>query len=486
MNIRRSLRYHLRLLMLPLVGLSVPVTARLKMPHVFSDNMVIQADTTAMLWGHATPEAQVCVSSSWGASASAKADKSGKWKIGIATPPPSYVPLKFTVTDKADSDSISFSNVLAGEVWIASGQSNMDMPLRGYWHQPVEGGGDEITFSSKNGKGIRFLNVPRKISYDLKDDFDATWQISKPETASEFSALAWFFARALKDIIDTPVGIINSAYGGSKVEGWVPEEILAGYPDRDYAAEKNDSTIQDWERVGVMYNSMLFPLAGFTARGFIWNQGESNVGGHSYYPDRQKDMVTHWRKLWNNPDMQFYFVELPGWDYGDVDGTDAALFREAQHRAEKETPGAHIVCTSDLVYPDETDDIHARNKRDIGKRLAAAAATFSYSIKGIPHIYPTFKSVEYKGDKAEIWFNDMWQGFTPNENLQGFEVAGDDRIFHPAEVTLDRNKLSLTVSSPEVKDIKSVRYCFKNFAIGKIHDMYGMPIVPFRTDNWEK
>lgn len=467
-------------------GISFTASCKLQIPHIFSDNMVIQADTTIRLWGYASPEALVNVTSSWGADVSSIADNSGKWMIGLKTPPPSYDPLRITIVDKSDNHPVTFSNILAGEVWIASGQSNMDMPLRGYWHQPIEGGGDEITFSTKNGKGIRFLNVPRKISYTPQEDIDATWQTSNPENTAEFSALAWFFARNLKDIVDTPIGIINTAYGGSKVEAWVPEEIIVKYPDRDYSAEKNDTAMQDWSRVGVMYNAMIHPIAGYTARGFIWNQGESNVGGHHYYPDRQKDMILYWRKVWNNPDMQFYFVELPGWDYGNINGTDAAIFREAQHRAAKETSGAHIICTSDLVYPDESDDIHARNKRDIGKRLAAAAATYSYGIKGIPHKYPTYKSVDFKGAKAELWFNDMWQGFTPNENLEGFEIAGEDGIFYPAQAQIDRNGLSITVSTPEVTDIKSVRYCFKNFAIGKIHDMLGMPIVPFRTDNWDK
>lgn len=480
------MKYKIALFFFLAVGIIFTASSKLRIPHIFSDNMVIQADTTAQLWGYATPGAQVRVESSWGAEASTKADKSGKWTVGIKTPAASYKDLNITITDNSDKHAITFSNVLAGEVWIASGQSNMDMPLRGYWHQPIESGGDEITFSTKNGKGIRFLNVPRKISYTPQDDIDATWQISSPENTAEFSAVAWFFARSLKDIIDTPVGIINSAYGGSKVEAWVPEEIIAKYPDRDYLAEMNDTVMEDWSRVVVMYNAMIHPLAGYTARGFIWNQGESNVGGHSYYPDRQRDMITYWRKIWKNPEMQFYFVELPGWDYGNVNGIDAALFREAQHRAERETPGSHIICTSDLVYPDESDDIHARNKKDIGKRMAAAAATYSYGIKGIPHKYPTYKSVDYKGVKAEVWFNDMWQGFTPNENLEGFEVAGEDHIFHPAKAEIDRNGLSITVSAPEVNDIKSVRYCFKNFAIGKIHDMLGMPIVPFRTDNWDK
>lgn len=465
-------------------AIAVPAGAKVKMPHIFSDNMVLQADTTAMLWGYAAPNAEVRIQTSPGATASAKADANGKWKAGIATAAPSYEPFTLTVTDTSDGDSVTFGNVLAGEVWFASGQSNMEMPLRGYMHQPIEGAGDEIMFSSKLGKGIRFINVPRTVNYTPQEDFEAVWNVSNPQSVQELSALAWFFARNLEQLIERPIGIINAAWGGSKVEGWVPESILANYPDRDYAAERDNPDINDWERVGIMYNSLLYPVAGYTARGFLWNQGESNVGGHAYYPSRQNDMVAHWRELWNNPDMQFYFVELPGWDYGNVDHIDAALFREAQHKAEAITPGAHIVCTSDLVYPDEPDDIHARNKRDLGKRMAAQAAVHSYGIRGIPHVYPTYKDVDFRGKEAVISFNNAWQGFTPNDHITGFEVAGEDHVFYPAEAVPDRYNPVITVSSPEVSDIKAVRYCFKNFAIGSLHDSFGLPLVPFRTDNW--
>lgn len=472
------------ILLFLLIGISLSGNTKVKLPHLFTDNMVIQADTVAQLWGKASPNSDVNITGSWGIDITVKTDKKGDWKAGISTPAPSFNPESITITDMNDRQSVTLNNVLPGEVWIASGQSNMEMPLRGFWHQPVEGAGDEIMFSRKLGDGIRFLNVPRVVSYTPLDDFESAWQESNPETAGEFSAAAWFFARYLKDIIDRPIGIISNAWGGSKVEGWVPEEILTTYPDRNYAAEK-DSVMNDWERIGIMYNSQLHPIAGYTAKGFLWNQGESNVGRHMDYPSRQNDMVEHWRQLWNNPDMHFYFVELPGWEYGDVNGTSAALFREAQHKAETITPGSHVISTSDLVYPDEPDDIHARNKKEIGKRLAALAATYSYGIKGIPHKYPTYSRAEINGNKAEIFFDNIWQGFTPNDELEGFEVAGEDRVFHPAKARPFREGLSIIVTSDDVDDIKSVRYCFKNFAIGKIHDSYGLPIIPFRTDNWD-
>lgn len=266
----------------------------------------------------------------------------------------------------------------------------------------------------------------------------------------------------------------------------MPRSILDTYADVDVDAERKSKETSDWYRANVMYNAMLLPVAGYTARGYLWNQGEANVGKHTDYPSRQNDMVRHWRELWGNPDMPFYFVELPGWDYGDVNGTVCALFREAQHKAAAENHKQYIVCTSDLVYPDESDDIHARNKRPIGNRLAQAAATYTYGLKGIPHRYPTFREMDNRGSEAELSFNDAWQGFTPNENITGFEVAGSDHQFHPAKAVIDRDKLTITVSSPEVSKIEAVRYCFKNFVPGNLHDMVGMPLVPFRTDNWEK
>lgn len=458
-------------------------SAKVELPHIFSDNMMLQADTTAMLWGKATPGARVEACGSWGGKANTVADADGKWRMSIATPAAGYTPLTLKFHDSASpADTLTLHDILAGEVWVASGQSNMEMPLRGFWNQPVEGGGEQITFSRKLGRGVRFITVPKAGSYEPFDDIDASWQQCYPATVADFSALGWFFATALRDIIDTPVGIISCSYGGSKLEGWLPAEIIANYPDRNLEAERADTSIEEFARVNVMYNAMLLPIAGFTARGFLWNQGESNVGAHTTYPARQAEMLDHWRKLWGNDAMPFYFVELPGWEYSDPDGIEAALFREAQHDAAAATDGAYIVCTSDLVYPDEPDDIHARNKRSIGIRMAALAATHTYGIKGVPHTFPTFRSMTVDGPKAVLSFNNAWQGFTPNNDLEGFEAAAADGVFHPAKATIDRSHMTIIVTLPGAERIEAVRYCFRNFAIGRIHDMNGMPLVPFRTD----
>ena len=286
-------------------------------------------------------------------------------------------------------------------------------------------------------------------------------------------------------MLNVPVGIISCAYGGSKVEGWMPKEKLDTYAGWDMAKEEKDSAMNEYERIGVMYNAMLHPVIGYTVKGFLWNQGESNVGRHKEYPGHQRDMVEIWREKWGRGDLPFYFVELPGWKYGDGDETAAAYFRECQHKAAEITPNSGIVCTTDLMYPFELEDIHARKKREIGERLAFMAAARTYGLNGVPHTYPTFKSVELKGSTALLRFDNADAGLNPNMNLPGFEVAGEDRVFYPANASEDWNARTVTVSSDKVKDIKAVRYCFHNFAIGQLKDMYGMPLVPFRTDDWD-
>ena len=361
----------------------------------------------------------------------------------------------------------------------------MEMPLRGFGIQPIEGAGEAIAYSGKYPH-IRMANVPKRQEYDKQERVEGKWNVSSPAKAAEFSALAYFFARSLSDIINTPVGIINCAYGGSKLESWLPKEMLDTYPGYDMEAERSGAkTVDPWHRIGVLYNGMLHPLAGYTIKGFLWNQGESNVGLHNEYPSHKKDLVQLWRNEWGNPDLPFYFVEMPPWSYGDPQGDHAARFRECQHKAAAMIPNTGIVCTTDLIYPHELEDVHASQKKPIGERLAFLAAAKTYGVEGIHTQYPTFKSVDYQGDKAVLTFDNAYGGLNPNRDIEGFEVAGEDKVFHPAKAVEDWDKFTITVSSPEVSDIKAVRYCFRNFAPGKLKDMLGLPLVPFRTDDGE-
>ena len=413
-----------------------------ELPDIISDNAVLQQNTKARLWGWARPGRKVTVTPSWdGKSYTAKADsKTGRWDVNVDTPEASFTPWTVTFDDGESPKTIS--NVLIGEVWFCSGQSNMEMPLRGFGIQPIEGAGEAIAYSGKYPH-IRMANVPKRQEYDKPERVEGKWNVSSPAKAAEFSALAYFFART------------------------------------------GEKTVDPWYRIGVLYNGMLHPLAGYTIKGFLWNQGESNVGLHNEYPSHKKDLVQLWRNEWGNPDLPFYFVEMPPWSYGDPQGDHAARFRECQHKAAAMIPNTGIVCTTDLIYPHELEDVHASQKKPIGERLAFLAAAKTYGVEGIHTQYPTFKSVDYQGDKAVLTFDNAYGGLNPNRDIEGFEVAGEDKVFHPAKAVEDWDKFTITVSSPEVSDIKAVRYCFRNFAPGKLKDMLGLPLVPFRTDNWE-
>lgn len=468
-------------------GIPVGMEAKIDLPDIISSNAVLQQNSDARLWGWAKPGSTVTVTPSWsGKSVAVKADaKSGKWNAEVATPAASYTPFTITISDP--DGEVTLDDILIGEVWFCSGQSNMEMPLRGFGFQPIEGAGEAIAYAGKY-PGIRVARVPKAQSYKEEERVPGKWKKSLPENAPEFSALAYFFARSLNDLLDVPVGIIDCAYGGAKVEGWMPKEILDTYPGWDMDKEEKNPKLGDYERIGVMYNAMLKPIAGYNVKGFLWNQGESNVGMHDTYPQHQTDMVEHWRKLWDLGELPFYFVEMPGWNYDNQPNADkAAIFRECQHKAAEMLPNSGIVCTSDLIYPFELNDIHARKKKELGERLAFMAGNRTYGIKGLPDKYPAYKSVDLNGDKAIIHLQDPYTGLNPYVDMPGFEVAGDDHVYYPAKARQIQDhewKFTIEVSSDKVKDIKGVRYNFKNFAVGQLHDMIGMPLIPFRTDDW--
>jgi sialate O-acetylesterase len=456
-------------------------SAELSLPEIISDNMVLQQSSNAQLWGWATPGKDVAVTTSWTGKnvVKAKADSNGRWEAKIPTGAASFDPQSITIS--GDGSTITLSNVLIGEVWFCSGQSNMEMPLRGFWTQPVEGAAQAIAYSGKY-PGIRVATVPKRGSYTPQDKVEGSWKVSNPANAGEFTACGYFFARSLTDILNVPVGLISCAYGGSKVEGWEPADLINTYPELDLEKEKTDTSVDEWHRMTLMYNAMLRPLIGYTIKGFLWNQGESNVGCHDTYPQHFADMVARWRQEWGMGELPIYQVEIPGWNYGNPEAIDAALLREAQHKAAAITPNCGIVCTSDLIYDYELEDIHASRKQELGERLAFMAAAKTYGIEGIPCEYPTYKSMDVDGNKATLHFYNADNGFTPNDVLEGFEVAGEDMVFHPADATEIYDTRDILVTSKDVEKIVAVRYDFKNFAVGKVHNLMGLPLIPFRTD----
>lgn len=464
-------------LLLPSIGLR----AAIKLPAIFSDHIVLQQQSDARIWGWATPGAKISLAPSWSkekTTATAAAD--GRWEATLKTPAASFTP--HTLTLSGDGSKTVLTDVLIGEVWFCSGQSNMEMPLNGFNCQPVEHSNETIAQAGRYKDKIHMLTVPKTAAATPQDTVSGSWNPCTPSVARWTSALAFFFAQELTDMLQVPVGIIVCAWGGSHVEGWLPQELLKKYKDIG-AAQPEDPITYDWDKPLVMYNGMLHPLAGYTVRGILWNQGESNVGKHQAYPTLFKAMADHWRTLWQQPALPFYTVEIPPYSYGDPNGTQAALLREAQHEAARITPSCAIIGTNDLTDPSQVEDIHASRKREIGQRLAWAAAAREYGMESIEWQSPELKEATLNGRTATLTFSHAPNGLTPHESLEGFEVCGDDGHFFPATAREDMNTLAVTLTAPDsVSEIKAVRYNFKNFTVGRVHSLAGLPLIPFRTD----
>lgn len=453
----------------------------IRLPAQICDHMVLQQQCKVRLWGWATAGARVKIVPSWSkVKYTTTANDKGRWEVEIQTPEASFTPQ--TLKIKGDDTQLTLSDVLIGEVWLCSGQSNMEMPLNGFNCQPVEGSNEAIARSGRYRHAIRFVTIPKHGAPTPQDSVAGSWQTCTPETARWFSAVGYFFGRELYEMLHVPVGLINCSWGGSHVEGWMPANLLKRYRDIG-AMQPGDPTPQKWDTPAIMYNGMLHPIAGYTVRGVLWNQGESNVGQHQAYPTLFKAMAEHWRSLWGNTALPFYCVEIPPYSYGDVNGTQGALLREAQHEAVRMADHCAIICTNDLAHPWQTEDIHGSRKLEIGQRLAYAAAAREYGLSAISWRSPELDKVSYEGAKAVLSFKYAEGGLSPHEKLEGFEVAGGDGIFRPAQAHEDMGKLIITVTAPQdMGAIQAVRYNFKNFSIGRVHSLSGLPLVPFRTD----
>ncbi|MDO4180008.1 MAG: sialate O-acetylesterase [Bacteroidales bacterium] len=465
-----------------LVLLSKTLSAKVVLPDILSDYAVLQQQTEVRLWGKSTPNSLIHITPSWNnRTVTTRSDAEGKWQARVNTPTAGFTPYSI---DFFDGDTTRIQHILIGEVWFCSGQSNMEMPLNGFWNCPVENANETIATSGE-WTGIRMATIPKTGAPVPQENVAGCWKESNPFNAPYFSATAFSFARMLSRVLQIPVGIISCAWGGSRVEGWLPEEIVKTYPDVDLGKEiKTPEEGEEWNyhTPTIMYNGMLKPLQSYTIRGFLWYQGESNVGKETTYAERLRTMVELWRKEWNQGELPFYLVEIAPYDYGE--GIGGALLREAQSRAAALIPNSGMVCTNDLAYPYEKPQIHPCQKEEVGKRLAYLALNKTYNYWSIACDYPTYRSMSIQKDTVELTFDHADEGFSPWTGIEGFEVAGEDRIFHPAEASLDTGKKTIRVCSDKVKHPAAVRYCFRNFQPGNLKNHRGMPVVPFRTDQW--
>lgn len=469
------------------IALIINLDAKVILHSLISDNMVLQQQATIHLWGISSPNKQVIISPSWKSTEyTCLSDENGNWSLHILTPSASYTPYNIVFDD---GEQTIVRNVLVGEVWVASGQSNMEMQLKGFPGGYIKNAVEEI-MNASSYPHIRMFNVAHQQAYEPKDNCDGEWLEASVNTVTEFSATAWFFTKFLSQVLEVPVGIINSSYGGSTVEGWLSREILENYSN--ISLNKADIERTDpWMRPMVIYNAMLKPLQKYTIKGFIWYQGCNNVGTHLTYTDRLVDMVNLWRQGWGLGDVPFYIVEIAPLSYEDTYGSDfkgkAAFLREAQLNAQKQIPNSGFVCTNDLVEMHERLNAHPCDKRSVGLRLSLLALNQTYGLKQLPCFSPQFKSWHSQGKEAWISFDYLEKGFGRLCDITGFELAGKDRKFYPADkIWINNATNELVVSSKRVKNPISVRYCFKDFQIGNLIGANELPVIPFRTDDWDE
>lgn len=469
-----------------LLGTAEGSDAKIRLPEQLGDHCVLQQQTAANLWGEALPGGKVTVRVSWSKEKyTTLAGDDGKWILKVNTPKGSYEPQTITVSDK--DGSVTLGDVLIGEVWLAGGQSNMEMPLGGFRCCPIEGAAETILAAGEYRDKVREVKIPKTGTTSPEEYVEGRWDETTPETARRFTAVGWHFAAALNGVLDVPVGILACNWGGSAVESWVPKEVVYSYPENTIPSGRHEPFFDEggWYNCTsnyVMYNGMLHPLRNYTIRGFIWYQGETNAGVYPYYAERLGEMVRIWRELWGQGELPFYQVELAPYIYGG-DGTTGARIREAQRTAAKTIPGCGIVCTNDLAYPYEYDQIHPCQKRQVGQRLALLALNRTYGMASLPYEGPVFEGMEINGSEVKLSFkNAGWDGMSPWHDLVGFELAGEDRVFHPAEGEV--RGINVYLHSSEVSAPVAVRYCFRDFQVGNLTGSLNLPAAPFRTDEW--
>ena len=464
-------------LLLATIMVVMGIKAKVTLPKIFSDGMVMQRETNANLWGEAKASSNVKITTSWdNKSYVVRSDSNGKWKTSVKTPKAGG---PFSITF-SDGEKLTINNILIGEVWICSGQSNMEMPMKGYKNQPVDNAVEDILHSKDSN--LRLFTVKRNSKFKPVDDVTGNWNEANPASVRNFSATAYYFGRELRRSLDVPVGLIVAAWGGSACEAWMTADWLKAFPDAKIPASEED--IKSKNRTPtVLYNGMLHPLIGFSMRGVIWYQGEDNVTRYSTYADMLTTMIGGWRSVWKQGDFPFYFCQIAPYDYKLINYTvNSAFLREQQSKAELMSQNCGMAVLMDVGMD---FGIHPRKKYQAGMRLALLALDKTYGVEGLTSESAYYDKMEIKGDTAVISFKraDMWIYGAKGYKSDLFEIAGEDRIFHPAKAWIERSKVYVKCDS--VKTPVAVRYAFKDWADG---DLFcdGLPISSFRTDNWDE
>lgn len=462
-------------------ALAFGASAKVVLPKVLGSNMVLQQNADVNLWGKADADAKVTVKVSWDkAKIKTQADENGNWAVKVATPAGSFD--KYTISI-SDGEEIVLENVMIGDVWITSGQSNMEMPVRGWDRQPVENAKDYILSATKYADKIRMFTVKRARSYNVdKEDCEGgEWLCAAPNSVAEMSAVAYLFAYNLVGKVDFPIGIITSNWGGTRIESWMPMKALEDILTKEQIEHKhNVHSIKPSE----LYCAMIAPIRKYNARGFLWYQGCSNLGDIDHYDIMQARMVQQWREDWGDKEnkMPFYFTMIAPHSYGNSRAIAYPLFVECQLRALEAIPNCAMVATTDTG---EEVCIHPAKKNEVGERMAAFAMRDLYGQGGVDIVAPTYESMRVDKNTAIVTLKNVGVGIQPGYGkwVKGFEVAGADKVFHPANAHVSGHR-ELRVWSDKVQEPVAVRYAFRNYIPCDLTNIIGIPVPPFRTDNW--
>ena len=481
--------------------------ADVRLPALIGDHMVLQRDQPVRIYGWAGAGESVTVRFA-GRTVSTVADGSGRWEAWLR-PMNAGGPYDLVV---ASRNTVTVRDVLVGEVWVASGQSNMA------W--PVERSRDpEKEAAAARYPHIRLFKVALKTSEEPLEDVEGSWAPCHPETVKSFSAVAYFFARHLHEKLGVPVGVIQSAWGGTPAQAWTSRATLVSEPTlQSYLVEWNrvlvnwprakrryEESLKQWEqRVAEakregreppprpaqplgpghphtpagLFNAMITPLTPYAIRGVIWYQGESNANNYAHlYRTLFEAMIRDWRQAWGQGDFPFLFVQLANYARAPAGGY-WSLVQEAQLKT-LELRNTGMAVTIDIG---EAEDIHPRNKQDVGLRLALAARALVYGEK-LVYSGPVFRQATREGNRLRLWFDHTGGGLRARGGvLREFVIAGADRVFHPAQATIEGE--TLVVSSPDVAEPVAVRYAWANNPEATLFNAEGLPASPFRSDNW--
>ena len=464
--------------------LSFSSSAQIELSNLFSDNMVLQQESHVNIWGKAKKNQELIIYTSWSSKIIRTiVEDDGSWEVKIKTPSAGG-PYNIQVT--CDGETKTINNVLIGEVWLASGQSNMEMTLSGNNREPVNGSLDAI--ANSNNTKIRFFNVKVKVSDERIDDIEGEWLEANFKNTPNFSAVAYSFAKYLNQVLDIPFGIINSPKDGSVAEAWISPDVLKKITTNK---ELSYYAKQPHNNPSVLFNGMINAIIPFTIKGVIWYQGEGNSGRYQNYMKLMNGLIKNWRDEWGLGDFPFYFVQLaPNGSLGQGNGTSQAFLREAQLRTMLSVENTGMAVTLDIG---STITNHPPEKLLIGKRLAYWALAKNYGFNGLPHSGPVYESMKVKNNKVYVNFKFAKNGVTSyGKPLSGFEIAGEDKIFYSADASIDphwsagwENRSVLTLSNKNVPNPLYIRYGWKNYIEGALYNVEGLPASSFRSYDFD-